>query len=84
MLDNSCILRSSYDQINDILYLRFSNKFPNECYGDDDIYENIILQRLIKNDEIQGVTILYANAEKMQREQELYNLGFSFDLAKLL
>lgn len=83
MLNNSCILRSQYDERNDVLYLHFTAS-PRRAYGDVDPYENVILLREIETNQIVGVTLLYPKAEQEKREKELSALGYQFDLSRLL
>lgn len=83
MLENSCILRSNYDAINDVLYLQFTPT-PCRCYGDDDFSEDIVIRRDIETDEIVGLTIFDPKSRTRQREAELQQLGYHFNLTPLL
>jgi len=79
-LENKNIHRNEYDERNDILYLSFLDVPAYGCYGDDDVFENVIIQRKISNDEITGFTVLFAKSEKKSRENELRKLGYLIDL----
>lgn len=82
-MDNSFILRSRYDEINDILYLHFTPS-ALRCYSDCDMFESIVLRREIDTNAIVGITIFDPKRCQYQREEELRQLGYSFNLKNYL
>ena len=67
----------SYDEINDILYLRFDSSVNS--YGDEET-PGIVLMKDMDTDAITGITVFYPKLKHDDREAKLKQLGYDIDL----
>lgn len=72
------IKKTDYDRRNDILYIIFSNDHGNSYCEEKTI--GIEAMRDIDTDELTGFMIYYPQRKYIERQRELKEIGYDFDL----
>ncbi len=79
----NCIQKADYDAINDVLYINFTKPTTDLTYGDEPT-DGLVIMRNYETDSIAGLIIFYPKRDRLQRESDLRQYGFSIELAKYI